>query len=112
MKTLEKFWFGCGHSHCRECPVMEASEQEEHEPTGFEAGGALVVSCLAVFIFPILTAVTGAWLAGARWGGSTSVSQGLWQVGGALVGVVVGVGAAKLLIRVMARRRADSSGVE
>jgi hypothetical protein len=112
MKMLEKFWFGCGHSHCRECPVADAAEQTDREPTGFEAGAALVISAVAVFILPIVTAVAGAWLSGAWWGAATRISQSLWQAGGAVVGLAVGIGAAKTLVLLMERRRAASDGVD
>jgi hypothetical protein len=112
MKMLEKFWFGCGHSHCQQCPVADAAEQTDREPTGFEAGAALVVSALAAFIVPIVTAVTGAWLSGAWWAEATTLSQSLWQAGGAVAGLAVGIGAAKALVLLMRRRRAASDGVD
>jgi hypothetical protein len=111
MKMLEKFWFGCGHSHCQQCPMADAAEATDRERTGFEAGTALVVSALAVFILPIVTAVTGAWLGGTWWADATTVAQYLWQAGGALAGLALGIGAAKALILVMERRRAASDGV-
>ena len=112
MKMLEKFWFGCGHSRCHQCPVAEMAEHTERKPTGFEAGAALVVSALAVFIVPIVTAVTGAWLSGAWWAGATALSRSLWQAGGALAGLAVGIGGAKALVVLMERRRAASDGVD
>lgn len=112
MKMLEKFWFGCGPGHCQQCPVANAAEQADREPTGFEAGAALVVSALAVFILPVVTAVTGAWLGGTWSAGATNISQSLWQSGGALAGLAVGIGAAKLLVLLMERRRAASDGVD
>ena len=96
MAWLEKFWFGCGHCHGIEsCPAAQAAEQAGRQNPG---GIRLVFSVIVVFILPLLTSITGAYLAG-KWSSQDS-GQSLagWQAAGMLAGLAAGIGTAKLLL--------------
>ena len=100
MSWLEKFWIGCGRCNGPEaCPLAEPGECGPAGVRREELRGArFVVSVTAVFLLPLATAIGGAYLLG-HWGADASFgSLGRWQTGGAVAGLLLGVGLARLLL--------------
>lgn len=87
-QPIEEASHGCGGA-CRGCEggvPSSASPGNEIEPSGW----ALVGWSAWIFLFPLLTAVAGAWLAGEN-----RTRQAL----GALAGLAVGAGLAAIVVR-------------
>jgi hypothetical protein len=64
-------------------------------------------SATLVFLVPLVTAIASAHLAGHWWAEESFDSLGRWQAGGGLVGLIVGVVAARGLIRYLLRRECE-----
>ena len=112
MAWLEKFWFGCGG--CQDptqCPVAKAGGSASDGDGGADLQGLrLVVPVMAVFLLPLIVAIGGAYAAGHWWADASFASLGRWQTGGAVVGLLVGVGLAKLLLGWMGDGRKSPGG--
>ena len=76
----------------------------------FSTGAALVGASAAVFLLPLATAVGGAYAAEKLLSPASSVPVGVWQAGGMLVGLAVGVGVAKLVLMLVRSRQSISGG--
>jgi hypothetical protein len=111
VKWLERFWYGCGN--CRggdSCPLVDAADQEAAQRLPWSHGWSLVFAASTVFLLPLTMAMVGAWL-GGRYGDRLGLTTlGLRQGLGMLVGLSVGVGVAKLLIRLARTRSMPDSG--
>ena len=64
-----------------------------------------MLPAVVVFILPLLTAISGAHLAGRWCPGESFGEVGRWQAVGTLIGLLVGAGLAKLLLSVPRRPR-------
>ena len=113
MKFLERFWFGCGHCHGGAgCPVAENVDPETGELRVTVHGPALVGIVILVFIVPLATAIIGAYLGGLWLSGPTETLLWLWQLAGAIVGFLAGVGLARLVLWSRRRYWPTDGGVE
>lgn len=113
MKFLERFWFGCEHCHGGQgCPVAEHVDPETGEIPGTAHGLALIALVLLVFVFPLATAVAGAYAATCWSEAVSQTGRDLWQLGGALAGFFVGVGLARIALWVRRWFSPASGGVE
>jgi MFS family permease len=98
MADREQFSFGC--SHCQQaesCPLAETmakagSAENEHR------GARLVLPALVVFIMPLLTGITGAYLAAHWWAQDNFASVGGWQTAGLFGGLIAGILLAKIML--------------
>ena len=119
-KALERLWFSCGgqcHNHGdggASCPLMDGGDPAQRlldpEVRRFSEGGALVSASIAVFLLPLATAIGGAFLAGEYLASASVASVGWWQAAGLLAGLAVGVGLAKLVLRLVRSRQVVSGG--
>ena len=82
------------------------------EARRFASGPALVGAAAIVFLLPLATAVGGAYVADKYLSPASSVPLGVWQAGGMLVGLAVGVGVAKLVLMLVRSRQSISGGGE
>jgi len=73
-KALQRLWFGCGgacHAHGQDqptCPLLDTTDltASVRDPAArrFSHGGPLAAAAATVFLFPLATAMGGAYLAG------------------------------------------------
>lgn len=113
MAWLENFWFGCGHCHGESgCPYVHGEEVSADGCDRGEAGtevnvSRLVFPAIVVFVFPLVTAVLGAYLSGRWWPAESPDTLGWHQACGLAAGLVIGVVLARIILR-EGRRRVPS----
>lgn len=122
VKALERFWYGCGgHCHCSPdgvaaCPLMNGNDPlaplMDPEARRFSTGFGLVGACLLVFVLPLATGLLGAFLLGRLIDLGHPARQGWIQLLGLLAGLGVGVGLAKLVLRLTQPRVEKLGGGE
>ena len=99
MKMLERFWVGCGgcHGDGHSCPYADELAEAVQPPTGI-GRLPIALSALVVFLLPLLSAILAAHAAGKLVGERGDMIVTLAQGGGLAAGLVLGAGAAKLLL--------------
>ena len=112
MAGLEKPPFGCGQ--CDELAGCRFARTAESGPDGGGRaelrGRDLVLPATAVFLLPLVAAMGGAYLTGRWWAGASFASGGWWQAGGAMGGLILGAGLARLLLMRLRGRRTSTGG--
>ena len=112
MAELEKPPFGCGQCDgLHECRFAQTAESRP-DGGGREQlrGRYLVLPAAAVFLLPLVAAMGGAYLAGHWWAGASFASPGRWQAGGAVGGLILGAGLARLLLTRLRGRGSSADG--
>lgn len=112
MAGLERPAFGC--CQCDELARCRFAQTAEAGPDGGgreqPRGRHLVLPATAVFLLPLVAAVGGAYLTGRWWAGASFASRGWWQAGGAVGGLILGAGLARLLLMRLRGRRTSTDG--
>lgn len=113
MKFLERFWFGCAHCHDGHgCHVGEHLDPDTGEMITHVHGIPLTVLAVLVFIVPLLTAVSGAYLLDQWELDPSPLPAATTQIAGAVIGFFVGVSLARLVVWVCGRRAASQGDAE
>ena len=97
MKSLERFWHGCGHCDGADaCPmILDATRMYARNP--WFQGYTLVGVAVVIFLLPLACAVGGGFLLGHYW--PAAADQPQWgQVVGVFGGLLFGALLAKLII--------------
>ena len=85
-----------------------AQRLQDPQVRRFSFGGALAGAAVLVFLVPLATALSGAYVVGAYL--APTVPLGVGQMLGMLAGLAAGVGIAKLVLRLVRDKQTTSGG--
>lgn len=113
MKSLERFWQGCG-GHCHDgsgtCPIAERFENADQDEVPFGSGFSLVAASAGVFLLPLGLGILCGHAAGHWLAGDADASRGFWQITGLISGAVLGALIVKVAVAIAQRKTRVAGG--